>query len=386
MDVIVVSQARYGVKNVIQSLLREFAADDDITPTYLTIPTHEALDGVEQVSLLDEARLRRYEGSRLRYLGYAVLNFWRRAYDWLAAHHHEYDVIWFHTPRLYGLVPPELTEKLLVTYHNHLLSSVAAHYEFPASLYYRLFGLIENRGLTTAAGARYTAVNPVAVDEITARGVSRERVRYVENGVDTDRFTPDHDPTDVIETYDLPTDVPLLLFLGRLKEQKRPTLLVDRFADISTAMDGEIALAVAGKGPQGEAARASAAEHDLETVQFLGYVPEEDKPALYCGADYYVLPSSYEGSPLALYEALASGTPAIVSDLPGTRFVAEADCGLVTDFGEAWTETEASKIAEYIRSDENSSANARQYATRRLDWSARAGEYAAEFEAILERQ
>lgn len=381
MRVLVVSQARYGVQNVIQSLLRELADYDDICPAFLTIPSHETPMGVEQISLLSEARLERYEGKQLRYLGYAVLNFWRRAYAWLEDHHDRYDVVWFHSPRLLPLLPESVTGKLLVTYHNHLLSEVASHYDRPANYYYRFFGALEKRGLRDATAARYTGVNPAVVDELTACGAPDDRARYVENGVDTDQFTPEHDPTQVVKRYNLPTDRPLLLFLGRLKGQKRPELLVERFADISSELNDNIHLAVAGKGARGEAARQLAREQRLDNVQFLGYVPEEDKPQLYVAADYYVLPSSYEGSPLALYEALASGTPAIVSDLPGTRFVADESCGLVADFKE---DSDLKQIAEYIMADDNHPANARRYTEEHLDWAERTSEYYEEFEKIYE--
>jgi glycosyltransferase involved in cell wall biosynthesis len=379
MRVLVVSQARYGVRNVIQHLLKQLRDADGVDPAYLTIPTHEAPEGVEQVSLLSKSRLDRYEGKRFRYLGYAVLNFWRRAYDWLEANHEGYDVVWFHTPRLLPLSPGELFPKLLVTYHNHLLSEVARHYDRPMRWYYSGFGALEARGLRRAATARYTVVNPAVVEELRERGVPADRIRYVENGVDTDRFHPGHDTASVVSEYNLPTDVPVVLSLGRLKEQKRPALLVERFADVSAALDGHVHLAVAGTGARGDAARRVAAECNLDNVQFLGYVPEEHKEQLYAVADYYVLPSSYEGSPLALYEALASGTPAIVSDLPGTRFVAEEDCGLVASFED---DSDVSRIAEYITTDDDHPANARCYAETHLDWAARTAEYREEFEKI----
>lgn len=380
MRVLVVSQARFGVRAVIRNLLSELAATDDVDPAYLTIPTNDAPEGVERISLLSADRLERYERSRLRYLGYAVLNFWHRAYGWLVDNHDCYDVVWFHNPRLLPFLPSDVTDKLLVTFHNHLLSNVARHYDRPGRWYYRVVGALETRGLRSARHVRYTVVNPAVKGELVERGVPDSNVRYIENGVDTATFTPDLDPAGVVERYDLPTDRPLLLFLGRLTGQKRPALLVERFADISARLDGDVHLAVAGKGPDGDAARRRAERLDLNNVQFLGYVPEEDKAPLYVAADYYVLPSSYEGSPLALYEALASGTPAIVENLPGTRFVAEENCGLVTTFDDA---SDVGRITGYITADDDHSANARRYAEARLDWADRAAEYREEFQRVV---
>jgi glycosyltransferase involved in cell wall biosynthesis len=51
-----------------------------------------------------------------------------------------------------------------------------------------------------------------------------------------------------------------------------------------------------------------------DDVLFLGYVPEKDMPALYCGSRLFVFPSVYEGFGIPLVEAMACGTPLVASN------------------------------------------------------------------------
>lgn len=55
---------------------------------------------------------------------------------------------------------------------------------------------------------------------------------------------------------------------------------------------------------------------DPEEIRFLGYVPDEDLPLFYAGAQVFLFPSLYEGFGLPPVEAMACGTPVIASDAP----------------------------------------------------------------------
>jgi glycosyltransferase involved in cell wall biosynthesis len=70
-----------------------------------------------------------------------------------------------------------------------------------------------------------------------------------------------------------------------------------------------------GKGWKNEAFYNLIRKLDIdEHLVFTGYVPEEDLPALYQGADVFVYPSLYEGFGLPVLEAMASGIPVITSN------------------------------------------------------------------------
>jgi glycosyltransferase involved in cell wall biosynthesis len=59
-----------------------------------------------------------------------------------------------------------------------------------------------------------------------------------------------------------------------------------------------------------------------DCVRWLGYVPDDDMPALYAGASAFVFPSLYEGFGLPVLEAMACGTPVLTSDVSATAEVA----------------------------------------------------------------
>ncbi len=86
---------------------------------------------------------------------------------------------------------------------------------------------------------------------------------------------------------------------------------------------------------------------------------------------------------MTLSEAMASGLPCIVSDIPNLRLVEDAKCGIVVDFNNG--EKAAQGIINYCLGEDNSdhSRNAREYALNNLDWTIIAGRYLNEFKRIL---
>jgi len=92
----------------------------------------------------------------------------------------------------------------------------------------------------------------------------------------------------------------------------------------AAAMGGDITLLIAGEGPMRASWMRQAREHNVR-VRWLGAVHGDEKQRWLHAADAFALPSRTlangrsEGLPCALLEALASGLPAVASDLPGIR-------------------------------------------------------------------
>jgi glycosyltransferase involved in cell wall biosynthesis len=137
-------------------------------------------------------------------------------------------------------------------------------------------------------------------------------IEVVANGVDTDRFTPEGPTSDRIDH-----DGPVVLFVGRLVEGKRPQDAVKAVSRLPADLDAR--LYVVGDGPMRPALEAMADDR----VEFLGQLPYDEMPAVYRAGDALVLPSRAEGLPRTVLEAFASGVPVVSSHLEHTAPVVQ---------------------------------------------------------------
>jgi radical SAM superfamily enzyme YgiQ (UPF0313 family)/glycosyltransferase involved in cell wall biosynthesis len=117
-------------------------------------------------------------------------------------------------------------------------------------------------------------------------------------------------------------DERIILYVGTIEPRKNLPKLIEAFASQRRA--GALAHQLVCVGPYGwlsrgiedQIARANVAH----AINFTGYVPFEDLPALYTLAEFFVYPSMYEGFGLPVIEAMACGAPVITG---GTGALAE---------------------------------------------------------------
>jgi glycosyltransferase involved in cell wall biosynthesis len=111
-------------------------------------------------------------------------------------------------------------------------------------------------------------------------------------------------------------DKPYIFALGSVEPRKNlPSALIAFKALLETKkIDYQFVIA-GGKGWKNEAFYRLLKKLSIDAnLVMTGYVPEEDLPALYQGAEVFVYPSLYEGFGLPVLEAMASGTPVITSN------------------------------------------------------------------------
>jgi len=134
----------------------------------------------------------------------------------------------------------------------------------------------------------------------------------ISNGVDTDRYRPDAASTDMTSPYGLP-DAPRVLAVGRLMKDKEIDVLIRSLTHETSGRPPHLLLV--GKGDDRERLEAVAAEARVsDRVHFLGFVPEEDLPALYRACDLYAIASTCEVQSIPTMQAAASGIPIVAAN------------------------------------------------------------------------
>jgi glycosyltransferase involved in cell wall biosynthesis len=168
---------------------------------------------------------------------------------------------------------------------------------------------------------RYVAVSRRVGESLVARGVPRERVVVVPNGVDTDLFSPDAVARPAARTkLGVADDAHVLAFVGRFSDEKR----VGAFAEIVARVRGKVPVRaiVVGEGEDERFLRERVAREGLP-IAIVPRMPRSDLVGLYAAADLVVLTSTVEGMPMVVLEAMATGCPVAVTDVGDVRRIVE---------------------------------------------------------------
>ena len=136
-------------------------------------------------------------------------------------------------------------------------------------------------------------------------------VRVVELGVDTEVFTPEPNDTNTTRAvHGLPSDRILLLYVGRLAQEKNTHTLFDAFSLLVQRRPGVFHMLVIGDGQQREQLRAAQAA--TGAITWLPYCADPQELAqLYRAADLFVHPGTQETFGLVALESQACGTPVV---------------------------------------------------------------------------
>jgi glycosyltransferase involved in cell wall biosynthesis len=148
--------------------------------------------------------------------------------------------------------------------------------------------------------------------------IDAQRIRIVPGAVDVARFFLDGTREQSRSLLNLPLDRPILLSVRRLVKRMGLGFLIEAMKTISAKVP-DVLLCIGGEGPLRKELEQQVNDSNIHRhVRFLGYIEEDYLPHLYHAADINVVPTlALEGFGLVAAEAMAAGTPSIVTPVGG---------------------------------------------------------------------
>jgi len=147
--------------------------------------------------------------------------------------------------------------------------------------------------------------------------IPSDKIDVIPNAIDYQKFQIDIDPGRVKERYGVHPLAPVVLFVGRLDNQKGPDLLVESIPEVIRNCWGARFI-FAGKGGMKNYLQRRVAELGVDwATRFLGWIPFKEYVELLSSADIVCIPSRNEPFGIVLLEAWATGRPVVATDVGG---------------------------------------------------------------------
>lgn len=221
--------------------------------------------------------------------------------------------------------------------------------------------------LTSELVTHYVAVSQnVARIHAELCGIPLSRFTVIYNGVDP---APDSLPPVPLAELMIPDHHRIILFAGRLVEQKAPQDLLRAFVALPENRRKDVSLVFVGDGPLRSEIESMVRENRLENVvRLIGW--RADLNTIMKASDVLVLPSRWEGLPNVVLEAMSIGLPVIASRVDGTaEVIADGITGSLFDAGRISELTAC--LDDFIARPEHHKAmavNAQDVCRKRFTW------------------
>lgn len=198
--------------------------------------------------------------------------------------------------RILGFVPDGTRADIERTVEKKIFDGAMLYYKMPKIV------LAPNRELVDVIGRR-----------------TKRESRIMSRGVDTELFSP--------SKRTVSDDRIRLGFVGRLRAEKNPRILVDIERALIAAGEENYEFLVVGEGTERDWL-----EKNLKRAVFTGFLEGERLARAYADMDVFIFPSETDTFGNVAQEALASGVPVVVSSVGGPKFVIEeGSTGLVAN-------------------------------------------------------
>lgn len=212
-------------------------------------------------------------------------------------------------------------------------------------------------------------------------GPIQNKITVIYNGVDVKRYGKPVDKVTIRSQLGLEANARLIAVVATLREPKGHRYLIEAVAAI-VPRHPDLHVLFIGDGELKEELRAQVKRLNLDGhIHFLG--SRSDVPELLAASDFFVLPSLWEGLPMALLEAMATGLPIVATEVSGTvQVVVPNETGILVPPGDVQRLAQA---IEQLLSDPAQAQRMGAAARRRVEAEFSAQKQADEHMALYHR-
>lgn len=191
------------------------------------------------------------------------------------------------------------------------LNSWYAHEHSTTLVKGRLYTSLEL--LTNQSLDLYITVSEKDRQMLLSSGIAAEAIELIYNTIDLDVSAIPGDSISLKEEFDLPPQSIVCTGIGRLVPQKGFDILTEAFAKIAAQVPNLYCLII-GEGDDKEKLTEQIRAAGLETrIRLIGYQDRSKAMSILKSSDIFVMPSRYEGTPIALLEAAALARPILAA-------------------------------------------------------------------------
>lgn len=154
--------------------------------------------------------------------------------------------------------------------------------------------------------------------------IPKNKISIIPNGINISEYTEQPKSGTFKLLHGIPEGQKLLLFLGRIHKIKGIELLIEAFTEILTVRN-DVTLVIVGPddGDLKSVLNLIQERGIADKAIYIGPIFGTEKISAYVDADIYILPSVYETFPVTVLEAMACGTPTLVTDRCGIAKIVE---------------------------------------------------------------
>lgn len=232
----------------------------------------------------------------------------------------------------------EFQPDIIHSQHIWIISGLLKGYNIPyiitshgaEFITYKRTDIFDNYGKSAVEGCKkIIAISNDNIEEIINKFPNaKDKITFVKNGYNSkDFFIENVNKKDVLKKFSITQEFDkIVLFVGRISKMKGLDVLLKAASIYETE---NILTLIVGDGEFRNELNVLKEKLQLKNVVFLGSKRHEDLRLLYNISDILVLPSKKEALPLVAIEAMACGTPAVVTNQSGMDSIINKDVGLL---------------------------------------------------------